>query len=233
MLSRQTISLLRASRRTFSSTSSKLNGAANMVAEHTFQPGTKVLEHPIDEPAKGISSIANFRAAATGVVPSGEAYSNMNGRRLTKQGAGKAVKGKKVSVNMVGENGMDWLDYDSFLVNIQNHLSEQPKIYVDDSRNIGALSANVITSDATTALMIHNAMEAVPKSVQGSNFTNGSKQVTIYAAKDVKESAAVVATEHGASKIILTGPAVSQTGLNAAIKAAVDSLAPPAGEDTE
>ena len=38
--------------RTFTSTSSLFN--IDMVAEHTFKPGTELMEHPIDEPSKGI-----------------------------------------------------------------------------------------------------------------------------------------------------------------------------------
>ena len=37
--------------RTFTSTSSLFN--IDMVAEHTFKPGTELMEHPIDEPSKG------------------------------------------------------------------------------------------------------------------------------------------------------------------------------------
>ena len=54
--------------------------------------------------------------------------------------------------------------------------------------------------------------------------------MTIYAAAEVKEATALIATEDGASKIILTGAAVCQTTLDAAIKAAVNSLAPPTEE---
>ena len=209
--------------RTFTSTSSLFN--IDMVAEHTFKPGTELMEHPIDEPSKGISAIANFRAAAVGIIPSGQAFSNMNARRLTKQGAKKAKKGKKTAVNTVGD-GMEWLEYDTFLATTQDHLSTCSKIFVDDSRNVGDLSARFITSDATTALMLYNVMEAVPKSKQASNFFNNGKQLTIYAAAEVKETAAVVATEDDSCKIILTGAAVCQTGLDAAVAAAVKSLMP-------
>ena len=216
------VQLRSVNRRTFAS-------AVDMVAEHTYTPGTKIMDHPIDQPAQGISSIASFRAAATGVVPSGEVYSNLNTRRLEKHGAKKTKKGKKTAITMVGD-GMEWLDYDSLINDVQGHLSSCKKIYVEDSRNLGDLSARAITSDATTALMFHDATEAVPKSKQASNFFNGGKHLTIYAAAEVKESAALVATEDGASKIVLTGAAVSQTTLNAAIAAAVDSLKPAAEE---
>ena len=43
---------------------------------------------------------------------------------------------------------------------------------------------------------------------------------------DVKETAAIVATEDDSCKIILTGAAVCQTGLDAAVAAAVKSLMP-------
>ena len=99
--------------RTFTSTSSLFN--IDMVAEHTFKPGTELMEHPIDEPSKGISAIANFRAAAVGIIPSGQAFSNMNARRLTKQGAKKAKKGKKTAVNTVGD-GMEWF----FILRLRN-----------------------------------------------------------------------------------------------------------------
>ena len=187
------------------------------------------MEHPIDEPSKGISSIASFRAAACGIVPSGEAYSNMNARRLTKKGAKKSKKGKKTAVTLVGD-GMAWLDYDAFIATIQEHLTSCPEIYVEDSRNIGDLCARSITSDATTALMLHDAMEAVPKSKQASNFFNSGKHVTIYAAAEAKETAAIVATEDGKANIILSGAAVSEVGLGAAVQAAIKSLEPPAEE---
>ena len=206
--------------RTFASSTS---AAIDMVAEHTYTPGTTIMEHPIDEPAKGISSIANVRAAATGVVPTGQAYSNLNARRLEKQGAKKAKKGKKMALTLVGE-GMEWLDYDALLANVQENLSSCAKIYVDDSRNLGDLSTRAITSDATTALMFYDATEAVPKSQQASNFFNNGKHLTVYAAAEIKEASAVIATEEGAAKIILTGAAVSQTTLNAAIAAAANSL---------
>jgi len=209
-------------RRTFSS-------VADMVLEHTYTPGTKISHHPIDQPAVGISSIASFRAAAVGVVPSGEAYSNLNTRRLEKQGAKKAKKGKKTAITVVGE-GMEWLDYDSFLSTVQEQLSNSKKVYVEDSRNLGDMTARAITSDATTALMLYDTTEPVPKSQQSSNFFNGGKHLTIYAAAEVKEATALIATEDGASKIILTGAAVCQTTLDAAIKAAVNSLAPPTEE---
>jgi hypothetical protein len=220
MLTRQIFrsSLRTVNRRTLAST-------ADIVAEHTYTRGTKMMEHPVDQPVQGISSIASYRAAATGVVPSGEAYSNLNVRRLEKQGAKKAKKGKKSAITVVGE-GMDWLEYDALVANVQEHLSSCNKIYVEDSRNLGDLSARAITSDATTALMFYEATEAVPKSKQASNFFNGGKHVTIYAAAEAKESAAIVASEDGSSNIILSGAAVNQSSLNAAIAVAVSSLQP-------
>ena len=161
------------------------------------------------------------------------AFRNLNARRLAKQGAKSEKGGGKAKTVSIAGDSVEWEAADAEFDKVTSHLGECAPLFVEDSRVVvpGDISARVISSDASAILMAHNVLEAYPASKQQDNFLNGAKAINVYLSPDLKDAQALVGVEDdGSSRVALTGSAVSEATLRAALAISAEAFAPAAEE---
>jgi hypothetical protein len=181
------------------------------------------------------------------------AYRNLNARRLAKHGGvrrkekktknknkgggGGGGGGAAQAVAVAGDAELGWEEADAVFDAVAAHLGGCAPLFVDDARVVvpGDFSVRVVAGDASAMLMAHAVLEAFPASKQAGNFLNGAKAINVLLAPEMKApegaAEAVVGVEDdGTSRVALTGAAVSEATLRAALAISGEALMPAAEE---